>query len=340
MPDLTTRYMGLLLKNPLVASASPLTGQLDRLKRLEEAGIAAVVLRSLFEEQITLESYDLDRYLTHGTESYAEALTYFPEVSDYHLGPGAHLELIKQAKASMKIPVIGSLNGVSSGGWLRYAKLIEEAGADAIELNIYYVPTAIELSAADVEQMYVDVVRDVRARVKIPVAVKLSGFFSAFVHMARRLDEAGANALVLFNRFYQPDYDLENLEVVPNLVLSNPHELRLRLLWTAILYGRIRADLAITGGVHSSEDVLKAMMSGARVAMMTSALLANSYEHIQTILEGLLSWIESHEYESIQQMQGSMSQISVAEPAAFQRANYMKVLSSYVLRENFGKASQ
>ena len=332
MSDLSTTYLGLTLKSPLVASASPLCEDLGNIRRMEDAGAAAVVLHSLFEEQITLESQALDHYLSHGTESFAEALTYFPDMTQYNLGPDGYLEHLRRAKAAVNIPIIGSLNGVSSGGWISYARKIEEAGADALELNVYFIPTDPAMSGAQVEQMYLDLVRDVTASLRIPVAVKLGPYFSAMAHMARRLDQAGADGLVLFNRFYQPDLDLENLEVVPNLVLSSPDELRLRLCWVGILSGHIRADLAVTGGVHTAEDVVKAMMAGARVAMMTSALLARGIEHLETVRIGLECWMEKHEYESIRQMQGSMSQRSVAEPAAFERANYMRVLRSYTLR--------
>jgi len=332
MIDLSTTYLGLLLKNPLVVSPSPLCEEVDNIRRMEDAGASAVVLHSLFEEQINLESHDLDRYLSHGTDSFAEALTYFPDMTDYNLGPDGYLEHLRRAKAAVGIPVIGSLNGVSTGGWIRYARLIEMAGADALELNVYYIPTDPEMTGAQVEQVYVDLVRDVKASVGIPVAVKLGHAFSAMANLARRLDGAGADALVLFNRFYQPGFDLENLEVVPNLTLSSPYEVLLRLRWVAILYGHVRADLAVTGGVHSGEDVLKAMMAGARVAMMTSALLKHGIEHVATVRAGLLAWMEAHEYESIRQMQGSMSQQKVAEPAAFERASYMRVLRSYALR--------
>jgi dihydroorotate dehydrogenase (fumarate) len=299
---------------------------------MEDAGASAVVLPSLFEEQITLESHHLDRYLSHGTESFAESLTYFPDMIDYNLGPDGYLELIRRAKFVVDIPIIGSLNGVSTGGWITYAKKIEEAGADALELNTYYIPTDPELTGAQVEQMYLDLVRDVKASVRIPVAIKLSPNFSAIPNMARRLDQAGADALVMFNRFYQPDFDLENLEVVPSLILSGSYELLVRLTWVAVVYGHIRADLAITGGVHTALDVLKAMMVGARVAMMTSALLTHGIGHLNTVRADLLTWMEQHEYESIRQMQGSMSHRSVANPAAFERGNYIKVLSSYVLK--------
>jgi dihydroorotate dehydrogenase (fumarate) len=332
MVDLSTTYLGLTLKNPLVVSPSPLCEKIDNIRQMEDAGASAVVLPSLFEEQITLESHHLDRYLSHGTESFAESLTYFPDMIDYNLGPDGYLELIRRAKFVVDIPIIGSLNGVSTGGWITYAKKIEEAGADALELNTYYIPTDPELTGAQVEQMYLDLVRDVKASVRIPVAIKLSPNFSAIPNMARRLDQAGADALVMFNRFYQPDFDLENLEVVPSLILSGPYELLVRLTWVAVVYGNIRADLAITGGVHTALDVLKAMMVGARVAMMTSALLTHGIGHLNTVRADLLTWMEQHEYESIRQMQGSMSHRSVANPAAFERANYMKVLSSYVLK--------
>ncbi len=332
MTDLSTSYLGLSLKNPLVVSPSPLCQDLGSIRQMEDAGAAAVVLHSLFEEQLTLESQDLDHFLTHGTDSFAEALSYYPDMGQYKLGPDAYLEHIRKAKAAVKIPIVGSLNGVSTGGWISHAKKIEQAGADALELNVYYIPTDPEMSGAQVEQMYADLVRDMRASVKIPVAVKLGPYFSALASMARRLDQAGANALVLFNRFYQPDFDLEKLEVTPNLVLSRSEELRLRLTWVGILYGRIKADMAITGGVHTAEDAIKSMMAGARVAMMTSALLRNGIPHLKTVLAGVADWMEKHEYASIRQMQGSMSQKSVAEPAAFERANYMKVLSSYATK--------
>jgi dihydroorotate dehydrogenase (fumarate) len=291
-----------------------------------------VVLHSLFEEQLTLESRELDRFLSEGTESFAEALSYFPDMNDYRLGPEGYLQHIQQAKAAVGIPIIASLNGVSAGGWTKYAKDMEEAGADALELNIYYVATHPDLTGSDVEQMYIDLVSQVKATARIPVAVKLGPYFTSVANLAQKLDAARADALVLFNRFYQPDFDLENLEVVPNLTLSTPYELLLRLHWVAILYGHIRADLAITGGVHSAHDVLKAMMAGAKVAMMTSVLLKEGIDHLKTIYADLLNWMEEHEYDSIRQMQGSLSQQKVAEPAAFVRANYMKVLSSYAGR--------
>ena len=332
MSDLSTSYLGLSLKNPLVVSPSPLCEDLGAIRKMEDAGASAVVLHSLFEEQLTLNSQDLDRFLTSGTESFAEALSYFPDMGQFKLGPEAYLEHIQKAKKAVKIPIIGSLNGVSTGGWVSFAKKIEQAGADALELNVYYIATDPDMSGPQVEQMYADLVRDVRGSLKIPIAVKLGPYFSSMASVARRLDQAGANGLVLFNRFYQPDFDLEKLEVTPNLNLSRSEELRLRLCWVAILSGRIKADMAITGGVHTAEDVIKSMMAGAKVAMMTSALLKNGVEYLKTVREGIAAWMEKHEYASIRQMQGSMSQKSVAEPAAFVRANYMKVLRSYALK--------
>jgi dihydroorotate dehydrogenase (fumarate) len=332
MLDLSTRYLGLALTNPLVASPSPLCEHLDNIRRMEDAGAAAVVLHSLFEEQIDVESQHLDRYLSHGTESYAESVSYFPDLHDYNLGPDGYLEHVRRAKAAVGIPIIGSLNGVSTGGWTSFARKIEQAGADALELNVFYVPTDPALTASEVEQMYVDLVRDVKRTVSIPVAVKLGHSFTAMASLAQRLNGAGADALVLFNRFYLPDFDLEALDVVPTLTLSSPSELLVRLHWVAILYGHVAADLAITGGVHGPEDVIKAMMAGASVAMMTSALLRHGIDHLARVRAGLLDWMAAHEYTSIVQMRGSMSYRSVKEPAAFERANYMKVLSSYALK--------
>jgi dihydroorotate dehydrogenase (fumarate) len=329
MVDLTTTYLGLKLKNPLVVSPSPISEKVENVQRLEEAGIAAVVLYSLFEEQIIHESLELDYFLNQGTESFAEALTYLPDMGRYSIGPEAYLEHLGRVKKAVNIPVIGSLNGVSTGGWTKYAKGIEEAGADALELNLYYLATDPNLTSVELEDAYVTLVRDVRSQIRIPIAVKLSPFFSALPNLVRRLVEAGANGLVLFNRFYQPDFDLEALEVVPNLVLSNSDELRLPLRWIAILYGRIQADFALTSGVHTAQDVLKAVMAGASVAMTTSALLQKGIGTAGEILADLQAWMEAHEYVSIAQMKGSMSQGAVAEPAAFERANYMKVLGSY-----------
>jgi len=332
MIDLSTKYLGLELKNPLVVSASPLTEELDNIRRMEDAGAAAIVMHSLFEEQITLESQWLDRNLSAGTESFGESLTYFPDLTSYNLGPEGYLEHLRKAKAAVSIPIIGSLNGSSVGGWTEYAKKIEQAGADALELNIFYIATDSDMTGEKVEQRYYELAAHVKASVKIPVAVKLGLYFSSMPNLAKRLEAARVDALVLFNRFYQPDFDLDNLEVVPRLILSSPYELLLRLHWVAILYAKIKADLAITGGVHSAMDVLKVMMAGGRAAMMTSALLKNGIGHLKTVRDELLSWMLEHEYESIRQMQGSMSQHAVADPAAFVRANYVKVLSSYAMR--------
>lgn len=327
--DLTTTYMGMTLKNPLVASASPLSESLDNIYRLEEAGAAAIVMYSLFEEQINWQSQSLDHYLSYGVDSFAEALKYFPDMEHYHVGPERYLNLINRAKMTVDIPIIGSLNGVSTGGWIEYAKRIQEAGADGLELNIYYIPTDIGMPGAEVEQMYLDVVQDVKNSVTIPVAVKLSPYFSATANIAYQLAQTGADALVLFNRFYQPDFDLENLEVTPHLVLSSSHELRLPLRWVAILYGKVPVDFAITSGVHTHYDVLKGLMAGAKVTMLASELLQHGIDRLTEILQNMTNWMEEHEYESVAQMQGSMSHLRVAEPAAFERANYMKVLHSW-----------
>ena len=327
--DLTTTYLGLHLKNPLMASASPLSKKVDTLRRLEDAGAAAVVMYSLFEEQLTHESQELHHYLERGTNSFAESLDYFPELDTYNMGPELYLEHLHNVKRALDIPVIGSLNGISPGGWIDYAQRMEQAGADALELNIYSLPTDPDVSSTALEDIYVQLVRDVRATIKLPIALKLSPFFTSLPHVAKRFVEAGANGLVLFNRFYQPDFDLEELEVIPNLELSTSHELRLPLRWIAILYGRIAADFALTSGVHTAQDVLKAMMAGANVAMMTSTLLTNGIGRLMHILNDLQEWMEEHEYASIRQMRGSMSQQAVADPGAFERANYMKALSSF-----------
>lgn len=329
MVDLSTTYLGLQLKNPLVASASPLSKKLDTVRRLEDAGASAVVMYSLFEEQIIHESRALDYFLNRGTESFAEAMTYFPDLGNYNVGPEAYLELIQKLKAAVSIPVIASLNGVSTGGWVDYAKKMESAGADALELNIYFVPTDPDIPAQDLEQAYVDLVADVRKQIHIPLAVKLSPFYTSLPHFAARLVKAGANGLVLFNRFIQPDIDIETLEVVPHLVLSTSDELRLPLRWIAILYGKLNADLALTSGAHTTQDVIKATMAGASSTMMASELLSKGPKRIGEILAELQTWMESFEYESIRQMVGSMSQRAVAEPAAFERANYMKALTSF-----------
>ncbi|MFZ5902478.1 MAG: dihydroorotate dehydrogenase-like protein [Chloroflexota bacterium] len=329
MMDLSTTYLGLNLKNPLVASASPMSKKVERAQHLEEAGIAAIVMYSLFEEQIIHESLELDHFLTRGSHSSAEALSYLPDSGTYALGPKKYIEHLTALKKAIKIPVIGSLNGVSKGGWVDYARFIQDGGADALELNLYYLPTDPALTASDIESAQIELVAAVKANLKIPLAVKLSPYYTSLPNIAKRLVEAGADGLVLFNRFYQPDFDLENLEVIHNLDLSTSADLRLPLRWTSILHGRVTADLALTSGVHTAQDALKAMMAGAKVAMMASALLHEGERVIPSMLNEMGWWMQTHEYESIRQMQGSMSRKSVAEPAAFERANYMKVLNSW-----------
>jgi dihydroorotate dehydrogenase (fumarate) len=334
MSDLTTQYLGLSLKTPLVASACPVTESVSNIRELEDAGIGAVVLPSLFEEQLELESRTLDEDLWRGAESFPESQSVLPDLQTYNLGPDGYLNLINDAKEAVDIPVIASLNGVSPGGWAEYARLMEEAGADAIELNIYSIATEPAESAAEVEKGYVELVRQVTRIVRIPIAVKLSQFFSAPANIALRLGEAGAGGIVLFNRFYQPDFDIESLEVVPRLTLSHSDELLLRLHWTAILYGHVHSDLAITGGVHNATDVVKCMMAGAPVAMMASALLHKGIPHAAYVLADLRRWLDEHEYDSVQQMCGSMSRRSAPDPTAFERGNYMRVLSSYTFRSD------
>ncbi|HVI62474.1 MAG TPA: dihydroorotate dehydrogenase-like protein [Bradyrhizobium sp.] len=332
MTDLTTRYLGLTLRSPLVASSSPLADSVENIVRLEDHGIAAVVLPSLFEEQLELESRSVDHDLARGSESFAEALSFFPDMQTYNLGPDRYLELIRRAKERVDIPVIASLNGVTPGGWTQYARLMEEAGADAVELNIYAIATDPLQPGEDVERDQRELVTEIRRSLRIPMAVKLSPFFSAPANMGLRLDQAGANALVLFNRFYQPDFNIDDLEVVPTLSLSRSEELLVRLHWTAILYGHVRADLGITGGVHSAEDVVKCVMAGARVAFMASALLKNGIRHASQVLSDLARWLDAHEYVSIAEMCGSMSYDAVPNATAYERGNYMKVLSSYTLK--------
>jgi dihydroorotate dehydrogenase (fumarate) len=306
--DLHTTYLGMTLRTPLVPSASHLSADIANIKRMEDAGAAAVVLHSLFEEQLERERYALYHDLTYGTESFAEALTYLPEPYEFHLGPEEYLNHIRKAKEAVDIPIIASLNGTSVGGWTDYALQMQQAGADALELNIYYIPTDMDLSSAQVEATYLDILIAVKSVVHLPIAVKLSAFFTSTAHMARCLVAAGAEALVLFNRFYQPDIDLETLTVGPHILLSTPQDLRLPLRWIAILYGRVQADLAATSGIHEAEDVLKMLMAGASVTMMCSALLQHGIGHLRVVEEGIRLWMEEHEYVSVRQMQGSMSQ--------------------------------
>jgi dihydroorotate dehydrogenase (fumarate) len=328
--DLTTTYMGLKLKNPVVPSAcGPLSNSISKIKAMEDAGASAVVMYSLFEEEILFESQELDHYLANGAESFAEALSYFPEAEKYHVGPDDYLEHLRKAKEAVRIPVIGSLNGVSTGGWIEYAKEIERAGADALEMNIYYIPTDTSMTGAEVEQKYIDVLTEVKKNVKIPVAVKTGGFFSSTANMAKKLCQAGADGLVMFNRFYQPDIDLENLEVMPNVLLSTPQAMRLPMRWIAILYGNVKCSMAASSGIHTGEDALKMLMVGADVTMVCSALLKNGIGQIGHILREMNYWMETKEYTSISQLKGSLSQRSCPDQTAFERANYMKAVKSY-----------
>jgi dihydroorotate dehydrogenase (fumarate) len=329
MIDLTTKYMGLTLKSPIVPSASPLSRRLRGIKALEDAGAAAITMYSLFEEQIDIEALTQHEAVEKEAFMSAEATAYFPKAGEYASGPEDYLEQIQKAKQAVDIPIIGSLNGVTTGGWTRYAKLIEEAGADALELNVYLIPTRLELSGDGVENSYLEILREVKAQVKIPVAIKLSPFFSSIPNMVHRLDRTGADGLVLFNRFYQPDFDLEELSVIPHLVLSTPWEMRLPLRWIAILYGHVNASMALTTGVHTAEDVVKAVMAGADVANVASVLLEQGIGKISDLTAGVRQWMEEHEYESVSQMKGALSQRNVTDPAAFERANYMKVLGSW-----------
>ncbi len=329
MVDLKTNYLGLSLKNPLVASASPLSKKVETAVELDKAGVAAIVMYSLFEEQIIQESLKLDRDLSRGTYSFSEALDFIPDYGPYSIGPEKYLEQLSTIKQEVNIPVIGSLNGVTSGGWVDYAQKIEDAGANALELNLYDIATDPDVTSSQLEDEHISLVSSICKQVNIPVVIKLSPFYTALPNFARRLTDAGADGLVLFNRFYQPDFDLEELEVVPNLVLSNSHELRLPLRWIAILYGQIQADFALTSGLHNAEDLIKSIMAGASVAMTASELLMNGVERVPRILDDLQTWMDEHEYESVNQMKGSMSRQAVAKPDTFERANYMKVLSSY-----------
>lgn len=327
--DLSTNYLGLQLKNPIVPSASPLSEDISNIKLMEDAGAAAVVLYSLFEEQIEHESLELNYYTSIHNESYAEATTYFSEPFGFKTGPEEYLEHIRKAKEAVDIPVIASLNGKSLGGWVDYAKKIEAAGANALELNIYLLATDAARNSTMVEKDYVEIVKAVTSSINIPVAVKMHPYFSSVANVASQLDTAGARGLVLFNRFYQPDIDLETLEVTPNVLLSTPMSMRLPLRWIAILYKKINADLAATSGIYSETDVIKMIMVGAKVTQMLSCLLKFGIGHISEVLTKLKFWMEVNEYESVEMMRGSMSYMNVADPSAFERANYMKVLHSY-----------
>jgi dihydroorotate dehydrogenase (fumarate) len=327
--NLNTTYLGLNLHSPLVASASPLSETVTGIRRLEDAGAGAVVLYSLFEEQIRQEQLQLHHHMTHGTESYAEALSYFPEPQDYNTDSGGYLNLIRRAKQTVGIPIIASLNGTTPGSWVKFAKRIEEAGADALELNLYNLSTNIDIGGSQIEQHDLEVVRLVCESVHIPVAVKISPFFSSIANMVMRFSYAGARSVVMFNRFYQPDIDLESLSVKPNVLLSTQQSLRLPLRWIAILYGRVDVDFAATGGIHSGEDAVKMLLAGAQVTMMASALLKNGPDHIRVVEAELRQWMEEHDYQSIAQMRGALSQIHCEDPAAYERAQYMRALTGY-----------
>ncbi|MCC6581768.1 MAG: dihydroorotate dehydrogenase-like protein [Phycisphaeraceae bacterium] len=327
--NLSTQYLGFELPHPLVAGAGPLTADLDMIRRLEDAGAAAIILPSLFEEQIIQEQMSAHMATETPSESYAEALSYMPEPTEFRFGPEQYLEKIRKAKDSVAVPVFGSLNGASSGGWLKYAKLIEQAGADALELNVYDLPADPNASAAEIEGRSIEMVREVKKSIGIPLAVKLSPFYSSLPNFAQQLVAAGADGIVLFNRFYQPDIDVEELEVVPWVNLSSSAELLLRLRWLAILSGQVNADLAVTGGVHTGVDAIKALMCGAHVVQTVSCLLQRGPEHLATLKEELTAWMATHEYESIRQMQGSMNLTHSPNPRAYERANYMQVLQSW-----------
>jgi len=329
MMDLTTSYLGMQLKNPVVASSSPLSQKVETALKLQEAGVSAIVMYSLFEEQIMRESLIHHEDLMRGTDSFAEALNYLPDFGQYTIGPDSYIDHVRNIKKALEIPIIGSLNGVSNTGWIDYAQKIEDAGIDALELNIYNLPTDIDLTSSELEEQYLRLVASIREKVNIPLAVKLSPYITAMPNFVKRLQETGIDGLVLFNRFYQPDFDLEELEVFPNLILSSSDEMRLPLRWIAILYGRVKVDFALTSGVHTAQDVLKAVMAGASVTTIASEFLQNGIDSAAIILSELKEWMIEHEYESINQMKGSMSQGAVALPQNFERANYMKVLSSY-----------
>ncbi|MCX5971529.1 MAG: dihydroorotate dehydrogenase-like protein [Coprothermobacterota bacterium] len=330
MIDLETTYLGLPLPSPIVPSSSPLLEKLDNLLRLEEAGAGAVVLPSLFEEQLTKDSLELDERLSQGTDRFAEALNLLPDLEQYNMGPERYLESIQKAKAALSIPVIASLNGNTLGSWVRYAKEIEQAGADALELNVYHIPADLLETGHSVESKCLELVKAVKSELRIPLAVKLSPYFSSIGNMALEIDQVKADGLVLFNRFYQPDIDLEELEVVSNLQLSTPEELRLRLRWTALLYGQISADLGITGGVYSASDALKCLMAGGKVVMMASALLKHGISHLKKLLEAMVRWMEEHDYESVEQLRGSMSRKAIGASEGYERVQYVRLLAGYL----------
>ncbi len=327
--NLATNYLGLALKNPIVPSASPLSENIDSIKRLADAGASAVIMFSIFEEQLRMEAAAMDHYSSAGDNIYAESTSFFPQLDEYHVGPSRYLDIIHKASQEVDIPVIGSLNGMTSEGWIDYASQIEQAGASALELNIFMIPTDPRVSSSQVENNYLEIVRTVKETVSIPVSVKMNPFFSSIANMAKKFEEAGADGLVLFNRFIQPDFDLEEMEVVPDLKLSTAGEIRLPLRWIAILYGKLGISLAATRGVHSATEVVKYILAGADVVCTTSALLKQGIPFIRTLLTDLVTWMDEHEYESVEQMKGAMSQKSVADPAAFERANYIKTIEHF-----------
>jgi len=333
MIDFSTRYLGLKLSGPVVVSSTPLSESVDNIRRMEDAGAAAVVLTSLFEEQLALESRALDEDLSRGTESFAESLGFLPDLDDYRMTHEVYLEYLRRAKAAVDIPILASLNGATTGGWVRYAKDMEDAGADAIELNTYALATERKQTSAELELQLLELVTAVTDAVKIPVSVKLSQSFTSLPHLVARLEDAGAKGVVLFNRFYQPEFDIETLEVRPMLHFSTPSELLPRLHWSAILFGQMKLDLAISGGVHSAEDVLKGIMAGAGVTMMCSALHIHGLEHIGRVLADINYWLEKREYSSLWETRGCLSRRSVPDTSPFDRGNYIKTLSSYTLRQ-------
>jgi dihydroorotate dehydrogenase (fumarate) len=336
MIDFSTKYLGLKLKGPVVVSSTPLSEPIDNVRHMEECGASAIILHSLFEEQLALESRALDDDLSRGTESFAESLGYLPDLKDYRMTHEAYLEHLRQCKKAVKIPILASLNGATPGGWVRYAKDMEKAGADAIELNTYALATDKSQTSAEMEGQLLKLVAEVTAAVKIPVSVKLSQWFTSLPHLVGQLEAAGARGVALFNRFYQPDFDIETLEVRPTLHFSKPSELLPRLHWAAILYGHVNLDIAITGGVHSAEDVLKSIMAGGGVVLMASALHIHGIEHIKRVLDDMHYWLEKREYTSLWETRGCLSRRSVPDTSAFDRGNYIKTLSSYSLRQTVG----
>ncbi len=333
MIDLSTKYLGIKLDGPIVVSSTPLSESLENIRRMEDAGASAIVLTSLFEEQLALESRALDEDLSRGTESFAESLGYLPDLDDYRMTHEVYLENVRRAKGAVKIPIFASLNGATTGGWVRFAQEMEQAGADAIELNTYALATDRSQTSSELELQLLELVDGVCQAVKVPVAVKLSQSFTSLPHLVARLEDAGAKGVVLFNRFYQPDFDIEALEVRPTLHFSTPSELLPRLHWAAILYGHLNIDLAITGGVHSAEDVIKCVMAGGNVAMMCSALHIHGVEHIGRVLSDVRYWLEKREYTSLSETRGCLSRRSVPDTSPFDRGNYIKTLSSYSLRQ-------